>query len=78
MDEVDEIIGYGMQAGGQRLVFHDAFELDAGLRGLPRDGIAGLDIEVDEEERGDGGEIGHGDNTGARWESHVELGLATA
>lgn len=67
-----------MQAGRERLVFDDSFELDAGLGSLPGYGVTGLDVKIDEEEGGYGRQVGKGDDAGALGESYVKPRLATA
>lgn len=57
VDKIDEVLGDGVQARGQALELDDALELDARDGLLPDDGVAGLDVEIDEEERGDGGQV---------------------
>ena len=73
VDKVDEVVGDGVQARGQGLVLDGAIELEARLGLLPDDGVAGLDVEVDEEEGGDGRDVGGG---GARGQGNGQRGLS--
>ncbi len=75
--EVYEVLRYGVQAGGQRLVLDDSLKLDARFRRLPRNGVTGFDIEIDEEECGDGRQIWQAAGTGALGQPYVKLRLAT-
>lgn len=54
VDKVDEVVGDGVQAGGQRLVLDDALQLEARYGLFPYDGVASLDVEVDQEQGRDG------------------------
>lgn len=54
VDKVDEILTDGVQARGQRLVLDETLELNARGGLLPEDGVAGLDVEMDEEQGVDG------------------------
>lgn len=56
--KVDQVFRHGVQARGERFVFHDALELETGSRGLPRDGVAGFDVKLDEEQGRDGRQLG--------------------
>jgi hypothetical protein len=54
VDEVNQVIGNGVEARRQALVLDGALQLEARHSLIPDDGVAGLDIEVDQEQRGDG------------------------
>lgn len=60
VDEVDEVVGDGVQARGQRLVLDAVVNVDARRGAAPGDGVALLDVEVYEEEGVDGREVGEG------------------
>ena len=60
VDKVDEVVGDGVQARRQALVLDGALELEARHGLLPDDGVAGLDVEVDQEEGRDGRQVGEG------------------
>lgn len=73
VDKVDEVVGDGVEARGERLVLDEALELDGRGGALPDNGVAGLDVKVDEEEGrerresgGSGGREGSGRGRGRR------------
>lgn len=64
VDKVDEVLLDGMEARGEGLVLDETLELDARGGLLPDNGVAGLDVEVDEEEGGNRRSIGGGKGGG--------------
>lgn len=58
VDKVNQVIGNGVQARRQRLVFDDALELEAWYGLLPYDCVASFDVKVDQEQGGYGGQVG--------------------
>jgi hypothetical protein len=58
VNKVDQVVGNSVEARRQALVLDSALQLEARHGLLPDDGVAGLDIEVDQEQRRDGREVG--------------------
>jgi hypothetical protein len=66
VDKVDQVVGYGVEARWQALVLDGALQPEARDGLLPDDGVAGLDVEVDQEEGRDGREVGQTGRGGRR------------